>query len=265
MLNEVAVLIPVYNDNDEIIKTLNSIDEKYNDFTVFIVDDGSRDPIAIKNCNYSFNIVTHRLSVNSGITKALNAGLEFIRKKNKYKYIARLDAGDRQEKNRLYYQWLHLVENDTTYMVGSNVSFFNSEGEHIVETFLPLSYHDIKKKMYVMSTFIHPAVMFRIDVLSLVGDYSLNYPAAEDYEYFIRISKKLKTENMPSILIRCLDRVNGISNTKRKIQLKSVLRVLIKNREINVYWFFGVLKVNCQLFLPKIIFTKIKKIINGKI
>ncbi|RAY63308.1 hypothetical protein DP185_24170, partial [Enterobacter hormaechei] len=95
-MSDLIVLMPVYNDQKDMIKTLDSISEDDNDFLVLIIDDGSKIPLTLNDNEYKFNVKIHRLNENKGITGALNAGLDLISEMDTVSYIARLDAGDVQ-------------------------------------------------------------------------------------------------------------------------------------------------------------------------
>ena len=47
----------------------------------------------------------------------------------------------------------------------------------------------------------------------------------EDYEFFFRISKKFRVSNIDEVLIKKEINPNSISLSKRKVQLKSRLRI----------------------------------------
>ena len=73
-MNDLAVLIPAYNDGPALKQTLDSISEADNRFTVVVVDDGSRPPIDVETGDYPFAIRILRLEHNVGIAHALTAG-----------------------------------------------------------------------------------------------------------------------------------------------------------------------------------------------
>lgn len=60
-MRDLAVLIPVYNDQADLELTLSSIDEDNTNFTVYIIDDGSKRPIYLDYMNYKFRIMIRRL------------------------------------------------------------------------------------------------------------------------------------------------------------------------------------------------------------
>ncbi|WP_163375332.1 glycosyltransferase, partial [Enterobacter hormaechei] len=48
-MRDLIVLMPVYNDQKDMIRTLDSINEDNNDFSVLIIDDGSKTPLTLNN------------------------------------------------------------------------------------------------------------------------------------------------------------------------------------------------------------------------
>jgi glycosyltransferase involved in cell wall biosynthesis len=87
-----SVVIPLYNKEDTILRTLYSvITQTYTDFEVVIVDDGSKDR-SVERINAHIN--DHRIRLigqsNQGVSIARNRGVA----EAKYPYIAFLDADD---------------------------------------------------------------------------------------------------------------------------------------------------------------------------
>src|SRR5258705_9611643 len=103
----IAVLIPVFNQLEDLQRTLRSIDRESAQVDCFVVDDGSQPPIAIDSDSYRFPIQVIRLPQNSGCTRARNVGLEHIVKAN-YDYVAIQDAGDLDVGERLAIQAAYL-------------------------------------------------------------------------------------------------------------------------------------------------------------
>lgn len=258
-MKDLIVLMPVYNDQEDMIKTLDSINEENNDFQVLIIDDGSKNPLTLGNRQYKFNVNIHRLSENKGITGALNAGLDLIVQMTAVRYIARLDAGDFQVKNRFKMQHQYFETHNNTKMLGTNVSFFDVNGEPVFDTNLPLTDDKIKKEKYIRSCFIHPTVMFSIDIIKNGFRYSEKYPCAEDYEFFLRITNRYEVANLRENFVLCHDRVNGISITRRKKQISSVLKSLLKHKDLTCpQWYIGICKVLAQYVIPRTVFSYIK-------
>ncbi len=258
-MKDLAVLIPAFNDTPALIRTLDSIDEKENDFTVVIVDDGSRDPVQFDTSIYPFAIVILRQSNNGGIVKALNAGLEFIQAEP-FSYIARLDAADLNRPNRFGLQYQHLCENSDLAMVGANVVFRDEDTfEPIFTTNLPLLAKDTRRWMVFRNCFIHPAVMFRVDTLNQAGLYDERYPHIEDYVFFSRIVECSNATNLEAPLVDCLIRKEGISRLNDHAQLISGLKFKLQSpHPLNPLWYAYIVKRLSYLVIPFPLRTRLK-------
>ncbi|SEG71801.1 glycosyltransferase family 2 protein [Sphingobacterium lactis] len=88
-----SIIIPLYNSEDYIIKTLESISKQnFNDFEVIIINDGSTDNGATICENYCLNDQRFNLfnQSNQGVSSARNQGI----KEANGKYLLFIDADD---------------------------------------------------------------------------------------------------------------------------------------------------------------------------
>lgn len=260
-MNNVALLIPYYNNSDGLLNSLLSIDE-HEEIDIIIVDDGSTnkfdEAIAAANFKAKGKIIFAYLESNKGIETALNTGLEIILEKN-YKYVARLDCGDICLGKRFSVQKAFLENNPEIKITGSNVLAVDSNNKFLYAIDLPLTDVEIKRKMYFNSMLIHPAIMFSAEILKTVGLYSLNYNSAEDYAFFFAVSKKYKMANIGEYLTQIEINENGISLKKRKQQVNARIRIIKENFYFGFYPIYGLIRNYVLLYLPSkfILFLKI--------
>ena len=206
MKAKTIVLIPHFNNLSGLQATLKSITHPVA-LAVLVVDDGSAtdqlpqlDHLS-KYCGENIQLIIQYNNVNLGITKTLNKGLEYIEKNCFYDYVARIDCGDIATNDRFHIQQNYLEVNPKTDLIGSWCKWFDSITKQVVFSYSPPTDHEsISKNMSIRCNFIHPTVMFRFDVIKLVGKYPESFPAAEDYAFFFQITKKLKTANIPEYL-----------------------------------------------------------------
>ncbi|WP_299434120.1 glycosyltransferase [uncultured Aquimarina sp.] len=266
MLSEVIVLIPHYENELGLIDSINSIREDFS-VDIIIVDDGSRkEPLSIHKIEKTYtgkgNLMFEVLPINKGVEVALNVGLSKILKLN-YKYIARLDCGDLFHKDKLRKQLEYLKKNQDIKLLGTWAHIKDQENTLLYTQKYPVSYEEIKKKIYLNSTFLHPSVVFESNILLDVGLYPLNYEAAEDYAFFMKVVKKYKSENYPEALIDYIIDPNSISSLKRKRQVKSRIKGILNNYYIGWYPTYGLLRNVLLLFLSRnmsnVLKTKFKK------
>ncbi|WP_298314729.1 glycosyltransferase [uncultured Aquimarina sp.] len=264
MQSEVIILIPFYENELGLINSINSIQE---DFSVdlMIVDDGSIDePLPIDTMNQVYKdrgtIIYEVLPENRGIEIALNTGLLKIIELN-YKYIARLDCGDVFHKNKLNKQLNYLKNKTEVKLLGTWADIKDDRDNLLYTEKHPISYKEIKKKMYLNTTFIHPSVVFESSILSDIGLYPLDYPAAEDYAFFMNIVKKYRSENYPEVLMDYLIDPNSISSLKRQRQVKSRIKGILKNYYIGWYPTYGLIRNVLLLLISRKMSNKLKSIL----
>jgi len=261
--SNIAVLIPHYNNPIDLEKTILSIVESI-PIDVFIVDDGSTqkpNQTKLKEIFTLGKIQFIELQQNQGIEKALNVGLKEIEKRD-YKYIGRLDCGDFCKPNRFLKQTEYLNINKDVFLLGTWVNVLDEKGNLLYVLEHPISYNELKKKMYLNSMFVHPSVVFRANIIDAVGYYPTNFKAAEDYAYFFNIIKKFKSENLPEILLDYIVDENSISSTKRKLQVKSRIRVIVKHFYLGFYPIIGLIRSVLLYFVSRDLSNKIKKLFN---
>lgn len=271
MNNVCAVLIPYYNAGYSLLETLEALDKDLKksifDVDVYIIDDGSekikcRD--IVKQYHGELNITVYDMPLNRGIEHALNYGLRHIY--HKYQYIARLDCGDFCINSRIEKQINYLNGNEDCFLVGSWVDFIDDNKKIIFSLKHPVGIKEIKKRMKINAALTHPSVMFRSKVFDSVGFYSDKFPAAEDYALFFKIIRSgFLVENIPEILVQCSTDKDGISSKKRKVQIKSRIRIMLENFEFDLYSVYGLTRSVILLFLPRKISLFLNKISSRKV
>lgn len=248
------------------IKTIKSIHHnKLMD--VLVVDDGSinvEKPLEqelnkLTNDNISVRIIN--LERNQGITNALNCGIRYFLDDEKYKLFARIDCGDTAVKNRFRIQEDFLQKNEDIHLLGSYVSFIDSEDK--VEFYVkpPVEHKKIKRKMAQRCNFIHPSVMIRKDAVKYIGAYPNQFEAAEDYAYFYKISKYFKTANINKVLTKVDASGTGISKQNRKVQNTSKLKVIKKYSPRNFRKAYGILYTYALKNTPVSLVNGVKKVV----
>jgi len=245
----VALLIPVYNDQKGLEFSLSTLPTEI-PLGVVVVDDGSQPPITLPELPFPHQGYLLRLEQNQGIEHALNHGLEWILTRG-YEYVARLDAGDIALPGRFLAQLRFLEEHPDYALVGGQVRFVDGEGREVFRERFPETHEEIRRTMHARNCFIHPAVMLRTLMLREVGLYSDRYKAAEDYELFLRITRRYRVANLPEEVLICHVNPEGISLTKRRKQVWNRLRVMMRFFELRrkESW-LGLLKNLLLLVIP---------------
>ena len=260
-----CLLIPCYNNIEGLKRSLLSIDYYADKHLVVIVDDGSQTPVTFESLKIQrFNSRVHiiNLSINKGITYALNAGLEWIINNTGAKYIARLDCDDICDETRFYKQVSFLNEHPETGLLGT-WCFFKEEGSSKSFTYKTPTGHDaILKSMHFRNLFIHPTVMFRTELIKIVGNYPFDYPYAEDYALFWKMLKTTKVAILNEPLVTCAINAKGISAANRKIQMQSCRRIISNFGENRMWKLLGVSYTKLRGGLPQKLIFRLKQFIS---
>jgi len=192
----VSVVMPVRNGQRFVELAIQSVlNQTLKDFELIIVDDGSTDR-TWQLCK-AFQDSRIRLLQNPstfGVPKSLNRGILASRSR----YIARLDADDVAMPERLERQVLFLEQNPLYGIVGS---WMRTIGDRSLIVKYPVQDEDIRSVLLFRTPFGHPAVTFRKDWDNgFPGLYNEAFLAAQDYDYWDRISKDWKCRNLPECL-----------------------------------------------------------------
>ena len=211
--NLVSVVLPVYNSEETIEKSLESIlNQTYNNIEILLIDDGSTDN-SLEICeryedNYS-NVRLFKNYKNVGLTKSLN----ILINESKGEYICRQDADDVSLPTR--------IQTQITTVISENLDACTTRAKVLnknrvipnISFYLPLNLI-IKFK----NPFIHGSLFLKKDVLNKVGNYNEKFRFAQDYKLMndlIKDGYKCKIIKEPLYL---LNMENNISTTYSKEQ-----------------------------------------------
>jgi len=227
-MNRLCVLIPVFNNQAGLQRTLASLDRALGDFDVLVVDDGSTVPIftpAISASNR--RVMLHRLPKNRGITCALNEGLR-LASKSGYTYIGRVDSSDTVAPTRFPRQTTYLDRNERCGIVGSFIQFVDMTGAELFVYRAPASHTGIKRRMRSENCLIHSGVTMRASTLASVGGYREACLTSEDYDLFLRMLRKGEAAVLPVALTTCEYNLTGISVARRRKQQRERLSLQMR-------------------------------------
>jgi glycosyltransferase involved in cell wall biosynthesis len=185
----ISVIIPVYNSERTILRTLKSVKEQsYQDYEIIIVDDGSSDDSVLKiNSFASSNLgleIKLIIKENGGVSTARNTGLRIARGT----WIALLDSDDEWLPHKLEKQLKVVSANPSIDFLGCN-----RNGEIFNKFFLKKfdSLTSISSRLLLYKCFFPtPTVIFKKSILETVGYFNDSQHWGEDVNYWIRICNK---------------------------------------------------------------------------
>ncbi len=196
----VSVLMPVYNSENYVARAIISVlEQTYRNFEFIIINDNSTDKtIEILKSFTDPRIKLRTLDKKVGITKALNLGIKLA----SGEYIIRMDSDDICLKDRFSNQ-VHFMTSNPGIAVSSGRAII-MQGNKITNKIISIpKTHQGCMKFLVSgrSCFIHPATIINRVVLSEKNLYNSEYPFAQDYKLWTRLSQNYTFGNISKVLI----------------------------------------------------------------
>ncbi len=256
-LEDVAVLLPAYNCQADLERTLASFVEDA-PVRVLVVDDGSVPPI-VAPTRAGLQIDVLRLTPNGGIERALAAGVEVLAARG-VRYIARIDAGDLAVPGRLATQRAWLEAHPRVGALGMRAEVVTRVGDLVFRLVVPTEPAQIRRLRFARTCFVHPAMMLRTAAVVAAGNYRARYRAAEDLDLFLRIMQTYDCANLPETGLYYELNEGGISATRRRTQIASTLRLQLHYFEPgNPYYWAGLAKNLLHFVTPYRLLQRIKQ------
>ena len=165
------------------------LNQSFKEFEFIIVNDGSIDNSArILN---EFKKIDNRIRVinkkNTGLANSLNIGL----KESNAEWVARIDADDICESDRLEKQYFFIKDNPSVILLGSNAKFIDLHENLIGSLKYPKNHKEIIKKLSITpSTFPHSSVFYNKKIALDIGGYREQITYAEDLDLWLRLSNR---------------------------------------------------------------------------
>jgi len=203
----------VYNGERYLREAIESVlVQTFSDFEFLIIDDGSTDQTrAIIRSYEDQRICLVENEQNHGVTPSLNRGLCLARGE----FIARQDADDISEPERFEKQIAFMDATPDVALLGTQFTGIDSDGTRWKGWPIPLSHNEIRWRLLFGTPLIHASVMLRWEpVLRHVGYYNDELVKAQDFEYWHRITEKLRAQSLDEPLVRYRIHAERISEDK---------------------------------------------------
>lgn len=261
---KVSVIIPVYNAEATIVGAMKSvIEQKYHDWEMFLIDDGSTDSSALAIKDYLKSLlpdserkIFYYYQKNAGPSKARNFGIG----KATGRFIAFLDSDDEWTSDKLQLQ-VSYCENKKNALIsgGFNKSIYESKKGEFTEIAL--------NQLLLRNNFMTCSVLIDLEVIDkkeVFFNESQKY--AEDYRLWLMICA-----DYPCIYINkviCMSITNkynygasGLSAQLWKMEKGELsnYKYLKNQKKISILYYYIFSQISVIKYLIRIIKVKIRK------
>ncbi|EKD71401.1 MAG: hypothetical protein ACD_46C00193G0002 [uncultured bacterium] len=207
----ISVLMSCYNAEKWLHSSIPSVlNQTFFDFEFIIVNDGSTDSTIniIKNYIDIDSRIILLNKINTGLADSLNAGIQASRGE----WIARIDADDLCEPNRLKSQLIASIKNDKVIFVGSNLLKIDLDGIAIKSVNFPTSHSHLVRNLTTIRKFpAHSSAFYRTTAVRSVGGYRKRINRAEDRDLWLRLSEIGELASVPELLVQLREHPEQIS------------------------------------------------------
>lgn len=219
----VSVVMPVYDPHPVYFRqALDSIlGQTLSDLELIIVEDPSPRSAAELLADRNDPRVRHLVRSQKGtLVQSLNWGLT----ESRASWIARADADDICEPNRLEKQFAYLHEHPQIDVLGTQLTVINDAGEVTGYRTYPVEHETILRCLRRYNALAHPSVLFRKEPVLAAGGYRPYF--VEDYELWSRLAQhNIRFANHPERLVRYRVIAEGIRSAKVRDTLRGTLEV----------------------------------------
>lgn len=194
---KISVLMPVYNAEKFLKEAIDSIlNQTFKDFEFLIINDASTDNSKKIIMSYGDKRIRYfENKKNLGVAKTLNRGLRLA----KGKYIARMDADDVSYSQRLEMEYNEIIKDSKVAIIATFYEVINENGKYLYLVKDACLAEEIYYTLQFRNCLGHPTVMFnkKIILYEFNGYYNRE---AEDYDLWLRVSKKYKILKIAKVL-----------------------------------------------------------------
>lgn len=195
----ISVIMPLYNAEQFVGESIeNILGQTVGDFELIVIDDASTDTsydIANRYAAKDTRIHLMRNKVNHGAAYTRNRGLEAARGN----FITFMDADDRCSPERFARQIAFFGQHPQIDLCGSYYTMFGPGDAREQKIQEPLSHEEILPQMLFGCPFAMPSVMMRREAFLRSG-IRFRDTMAEDYQFWVDLSKHMRMANIPEHL-----------------------------------------------------------------
>jgi glycosyltransferase involved in cell wall biosynthesis len=225
----VSVLLATHDDARFLGEAIASIlEQTLTDLELIVVDDASTDETeAVLAGLDDGRIVVLKNENRAGLAASLNRGLD----RATGRYVARLDADDAADSERLQRQVALMRATPELGVVGTGIREVDSDGKPGGIHLMPHGARALRWHALFSSPFFHPTVLVDREVLDRHGlRYDPSFLESEDYDLWTRAFEFTDGDNLQDILVH--KRIHAGQASLRRAEMQESFQRQIALREI---------------------------------
>jgi glycosyltransferase involved in cell wall biosynthesis len=221
----ISVVIPCFNQAQFLDESIESVRaQTHSSKELIVIDDGSTDSSARVASRYP-DVKLVRQS-NMGLAAARNSGI----KASSGDYLVFLDADDYLEPNALAAGLSCLIKHPECAFAWGRYRIRDAQGEVYEPGWNRDQHNDAYARLLCGNHIaMHATVMYKRDTLELIGGFDARLPACEDYDVYLRITRRFPIVGHENVVAEYRRHGNNMS-LDSPMMLAAALRVLESQR-----------------------------------
>lgn len=218
----VSVIMPVRNGAADVANAVRCVlGQTWECLELIVIDDGSEDETHAVLAAFGDLRVRVVSAPDRGLVAALRHGTSIAHGD----LIARMDADDECEADRIERQVAFMASHAAVVVVGSSFEVVDTDGGHV--RFEPALENDadLRRELFVRNPLGHGTTMIRASALDAVGGYESTFAHAEDYDLWVRLATVGELAALPEPLYRWRRHDGSTSALHRRAQVASTEQI----------------------------------------
>lgn len=223
-LEKVSIILPTYNGSRFLRRSIDScLNQTHKNIELIIVDDGSTNETKEIVDSYSDRRMSYvKHEVNRGLSAALNTGFS----RSSGKYLSWTSDDNYYSLNAIEKMLNFIEKTECSFVYCDFYRLMNDDASDAIVIRLPFP-PNLERENTIGACFLYSR-----KVWETIGEYDSDANLAEDFDYWIRISKRFNICHLDEPLYSYLLHDFPESDRQLKVQIMSLL-VLIKNNLID--------------------------------
>lgn len=231
MIPTVSVLMPVWRVDPRLLRTAieSLLAQTWEDFELVVVEARSDVPAGQLLRRMGDRRIHHHITVGrANMVDQLNEGLSVCRAD----LVARLDADDVCQPQRLEKQVAFLDAHREVAVLGTQISIIDDQGNELGRRSYPITHQAILRALPRFNPLAHPSVMFRRAVVVASGGYrgvelpEGAVPWCQDYELWSRLAiGGVRLANLRDTLLAYRLHANQVKAQNQRDSLRAFLQI----------------------------------------
>ncbi len=223
----VSIILPTYNGEKYICDSINSvINQTYTDWELIVIDDCSTDStyqLVQEYAQRDNRIKLFRNEKNLKLPATLNVGFS----KATGKFLTWTSDDNLYMENAIERMVALLQSNKQLALVFSRMENIDFKGDSLGLTDIPESEQEIFYHNIVGASFMYTRTIYEE-----IGGYDTNKFLMEDYDYWLRISRKAEIKYIPDVLYKYRQHLGSLTESRNRQVLEGKVKIL--EEQLNV-------------------------------